>query len=199
MQKHTKKNRFLKEFLRISSNKGWNISTYNETQKKLKFNKNLLNEIFPKDLEDLILYFNYFTNNELSKIYKKKRFNKKSIRISVLNAVKIRFELLNNNKSSIKNSLSFLSKPNKQILSSKLLYKTSDHIWKLIGDKSTDYNFYTKRALLASIYSLAVIIWINDKSNNLDKTFNFLDKSIMNMNLVSNIKQKLKETVSKFL
>jgi len=79
------------------------------------------------------------------------------------------------------------------------LYKTSDHIWKLIGDKSTDYNFYTKRALLASIYSLAVIIWINDKSNNLDKTFNFLDKSIMNMNLVSNIKQKLKETVSKFL
>ena len=92
-----------------------------------------------------------------------------------------------------------MSNPSKQFLSGKIIYKTVDHIWKLIGDLSNDYNFYTKRAILASIYSFAMIMWLNDKNKNLDKTFNFLEKSIMNMNVVSNIKSKLKETINQFL
>ena len=44
-----------------------------------------------------------------------------------------------------------------------------------------------------------MIMWLNDKNKNLDKTFNFLEKSIMNMNVVSNIKSKLKETINQFL
>ena len=190
MDKLVKKDKFLSKFLKLSSNKGWNMLVFEETQKKLKYNSSLVEELFPRKLDDLILFFNYVTNDKLSRTYKKKRLNKKSIRVSVLNAVKIRFELLNTNKDSIKKSLFFLSNPSKQILSGKLIYKTVDHVWRLIGDKSTDYNFYTKRAILASIYSAAIMIWINDKSYNLDKTFSFLDKSIMNMNIISVLKEK---------
>ena len=195
MDKLVKKDKFLSKFLKLSSNKGWNMLVFEETQKKLKYNSSLVEELFPRKLDDLILFFNYVTNDKLSRTYKKKRFNKKSIRVSVLNAVKIRFELLNTNKDSIKKSLFFLSNPSKQILSGKLIYKTVDYVWKLIDDKSTDYNFYTKRVILASIYSAAIMIWINDKSDNLDKTFSFLDKSIMNMNIISVLKEKF----SKFL
>ena len=195
MDKLVKKDKFLSKFLKLSSNKGWNMLVFEETQKKLKYNSSLVEELFPRKLVDLILFFNYVTNDKLSRTYKKKRFNKKSIRVSVLNAVKIRFELLNTNKDSIKKSLFFLSNPSKQILSGKLIYKTVDYVWKLIDDKSTDYNFYTKRIILASIYSAAIMIWINDKSDNLDKTFSFLDKSIMNMNIISVLKEKF----SKFL
>ena len=195
MDKLVKKDKFLSKFLKLSSNKGWNMLVFEETQKKLKYNSSLVEELFPRKLDDLILFFNYVTNDKLSRAYKKKRFNKKSISISVLNAVKIRFELLNTNKDSIKKSLFFLSNPSKQILSGKLIYKTVDYVWKLIDDKSTDYNFYTKRIILASIYSAAIMIWINDKSDNLDKTFSFLDKSIMNMNIISVLKEKF----SKFL
>ena len=195
MDKSVKKDKFLRKFLKLSSKKGWTIAVFEETQKKLKYNSSLIEELFPRKLDDLILFFNYVTNDKLSRAYKKKRFNKKSIRISVLNAVKIRFELLNTNKDSIKKSLFFLSNPSKQILSGKLIYKTVDYVWKLIDDKSTDYNFYTKRIILASIYSAAIMIWINDKSDNLDKTFSFLDKSIMNMNIISVLKEKF----SKFL
>tara|TARA_Y100000590_G_scaffold241571_1_gene271611 strand:- start:187 stop:786 length:600 start_codon:yes stop_codon:yes gene_type:complete len=199
MDNQVKKKRFLNEFLRISLKNGWSLATFEKTKKKLKYNQLIIDKIFPKKLDDLILFFNYLTNTKVSSIYKKKKFNKKSIRISVLNAVKIRFEVLNENKEAIKKSIIFLSKPSKQILSSKLIYKTVDHVWKLIGDKSTDYNFYTKRAILASIYSFALLIWINDKSDDLNKTFNFLEKSIMNMNIITNIKKKLKETIAQRL
>ena len=199
MNKNVKKNRFLKEFLTISSKKGWNLDVYKETIKKLKYNPNDLDKLFPAKIDDLILYYNFIINEKLSNNFKKKKFDKKSVRLSILNAVKIRFELLNKDKDSIKKSLIFLSNPSKQILSSKLIYKTVDYIWRLIGDKSKDYNFYTKRAILVSIYSLAIFIWISDKSNSLNKTFNFLEKSIMNMNIVTNIKEKLKQTLNQIL
>ena len=35
----------------------------------------------------------------------------------------------------------------------KLLYRTIDAIWYAAGDTSTDFNFYTKRATLAGVYS----------------------------------------------
>tara|TARA_Y100000590_G_scaffold322536_1_gene365292 strand:- start:2359 stop:2958 length:600 start_codon:yes stop_codon:yes gene_type:complete len=199
MNDQVKKNRFLKEFLVISSINGWNLDSFEKTKKKLKFNSDLANKLFTNKLDDLILFYNFSTNDQLSKIYTKRRFNKKSIRLSILNAIKIKFELLNKNKDSVKKSSIFLSNPSKQFLSGKIIYKTVDHIWKLIGDLSNDYNFYTKRAILASIYSFAMIMWLNDKNKNLDKTFNFLEKSIMNMNVVSNIKSKLKETINQFL
>ena len=199
MNDQVKKNRFLKEFLVISSINGWNLDSFEKTKKKLKFNSDLANKLFTNKLDDLILFYYFSTNDQLSKIYTKRRFNKKSIRLSILNAIKIKFELLNKNKDSVKKSSIFLSNPSKQFLSGKIIYKTVDHIWKLIGDLSNDYNFYTKRAILASIYSFAMIMWLNDKNKNLDKTFNFLEKSIMNMNVVSNIKSKLKETINQFL
>jgi ubiquinone biosynthesis protein COQ9 len=87
----------------------------------------------------------------------------------------------------------FLCSPSKQLLSSKLIFKTADFMWISINDKSTDYNFYTKRAILGTIYSVVILFWLNDKSNKLDKTYNLLEKLIMNMNFISSLKECLKE------
>ena len=38
-------------------------------------------------------------------------------------------------------------------LALKLLYRTVDAMWYAAGDTSTDFNFYTKRATLAGVYS----------------------------------------------
>ena len=124
--------------------------------------------------------------------YKKKRINKKSLRLQILTLLKIRFSILNEYKSVIKESMVFLCSPSKQLLSSKLIFKTADFMWISINDKSTDYNFYTKRAILGTIYSVVILFWLNDKSNKLDKTYNLLEKLIMNMNFISSLKKCLK-------
>ena len=73
MDKLVKKDKFLSKFLKLSSNKGWNMLVFEETQKKLKYNSSLVEELFPRKLDDLILFFNYVTNDKLSRTYKKKR------------------------------------------------------------------------------------------------------------------------------
>ena len=45
-------------------------------------------------------------------------------------------------------------KPNLIVSSNKTLFKIADEIWFLAGDKSTDYNYYTKRIILMNIYAI---------------------------------------------
>jgi len=188
-----KKQRFLNHFISIVQKNSWNIESFNKAQKKLKYSPNLLKVLFPNKLNDLVFYFSDFINKKMITAYKKKRINKKSLRLQILTLLKIRFSILNEYKSVIKESMVFLCSPSKQLLSSKLIFKTADFMWISINDKSTDYNFYTKRAILGTIYSVVILFWLNDKSNKLDKTYNLLEKLIMNMNFISSLKECLKE------
>ena len=193
MSDNQKKQRFLNHFISIVQKNSWNIESFNKAQKKLKYSSNLLKVLFPNKLNDLVFYFSDFINKKMITAYKKKRINKKSLRLQILTLLKIRFSILNEYKSVIKESMVFLCSPSKQLLSSKLIFKTADFMWISINDKSTDYNFYTKRAILGTIYSVVILFWLNDKSNKLDKTYNLLEKLIMNMNFISSLKKCLKE------
>ena len=60
----------------------------------------------------------------------------------------------------------------------KCLYRTVDAIWYAAGDRSTDYNFYTKRLLLAGVVSSTLLCWLNDRSEGHAETWAFLDRRI---------------------
>ena len=191
--------KFLRTFLQFLDKFDWNLDTFKKTQKKLKYSDNLANSLFPNNIDDLLLFFNNFINIKMINIYKKKRFNKSSVRSKILNSLKIRFGILNQYRNSIKKSIKYLSRPSKQFLSTKLIYNIVDAIWTNIGDKSKDINFYSKRVILATIYGSAILFWLNDNSKNLDKTNNFLEKSIMNMNVISSLKENFRKKFSNFL
>ncbi|WP_374298103.1 COQ9 family protein, partial [Sphingomonas sp.] len=73
---------------------------------------------------------------------------------------------------------SFLAMPLNAALALKLLYRTVDAIWYAAGDNATDFNFYTKRGLLAGVYSATLLYWLNDRSQDCADTWAFLDRRI---------------------
>ena len=58
------------------------------------------------------------------------------------------------------------------------IWGTADAIWTALGDSSTDYNWYTKRATLAGVYSSTVLYWLGDDSAGSAATWEFLDRRI---------------------
>ncbi|GMF19173.1 unnamed protein product [Phytophthora lilii] len=60
----------------------------------------------------------------------------------------------------------------------KRLAKLSDEIWYFAGDKSTDFSWYTKRAILTGIYASTELFMLNDKSPNFQDTWAFLDRRV---------------------
>ena len=51
-------------------------------------------------------------------------------------------------------------------------------MWYLAGDKSTDYNHYTKRALLEYVYSTSIMCWLSDESPDYIDTKKFIATKI---------------------
>ena len=58
------------------------------------------------------------------------------------------------------------------------IWGTADLIWTTLGDRSDDYNWYTKRATLSGVYSSTVLYWLGDDSPQAQATWNFLDRRI---------------------
>ena len=93
-------------------------------------------------------------------------------------AIRLRLEANAGHREAIRQALSFLALPTNAPLGAKCLYRTVDAIWYAAGDKATDFSFYTKRALLAGVYSATVLYWLNDKSEESTETWIFLDRRI---------------------
>ena len=84
--------------------------------------------------------------------------------------------------------------PQNAALAARLLYKTVDAIWYAIGDRSTDFNFYTKRGLLAGVYSATLFYWLNDKSEGGQATWTFLDRRIGFLDICQTVEEALART-----
>ena len=79
--------------------------------------------------------------------------------------------------------------------SNKTLFKIADEIWFQAGDKSTDYNYYTKRIILMNIYAITFSFFVFDNSKDLERTKKFLDKEIRAVLKFGNLKNKLKKSI----
>ena len=108
--------------------------------------------------------------------------------------VKWRLEEARPYKAAIKSLLKLLvSSP---VNGLKASYSAVDAIWRVAGDSSTDFNFYTKRGLLAGVYSSSLLYFMEDNSEGSQKTWEFLDKRLGEVGkfnkFMSNIKAKIK-------
>ncbi|MBM3515680.1 MAG: COQ9 family protein, partial [Alphaproteobacteria bacterium] len=77
------------------------------------------------------------------------------------------------------------------------LYRTVDAIWRAVGDKSIDFNFYTKRALLAAVYGSTLLYWLDDRSNNCANTWAFLDRRIADVMKVPKLQAAVRDRLAK--
>eukprot|EP00958_Prasinococcus_capsulatus_P010980 scaffold1077_cov388-Prasinococcus_capsulatus_cf.AAC.12 len=75
------------------------------------------------------------------------------IRQRVALGVRIRLEMVAPYISSWPRAMAIMSNPEHVSKALAQLYVTVDEIWGSAGDTSTDYNWYTKRSLLAAVYT----------------------------------------------
>ena len=93
-------------------------------------------------------------------------------------AIRLRLEDLAPHREAVRRALSLLAFPHNAPLAAAALWHTVDAIWYAAGDTATDFNYYSKRALLAGVYSATVLFWLEDKSDGAAETWRFLDRRL---------------------
>ena len=127
-----------------------------------------------------------FLNEVKSKVDKITKTNEK---ISFL--LNKRLQIEKKNKDLIKKFFIHLIKDNNSSKVLTYIYSVSDIMWKYADDRSVDFNYYTKRLILSSVY-LKILILSFYKDNLTQKDLNEeISKSLEHVKLISQFKIKL--------
>ena len=79
----------------------------------------------------------------------------------------------------------------------KQLMKTSNKIWEIAGDTSTGRNFYSKRLILAGVYSSTLAYWLAKESQSIDGSEHFLDKRLDDVKNIGKISKQSIEVIER--
>lgn len=110
-------------------------------------------------------------------------------------ALALKFALFHESQSVTLAIVKYLSHPLRLRLALDLQWQTLNKIWYYAGDRATDFNYYSKRALLGYIYKTTFIFWLRHRHQDLDDTLSFMKKRFKDVALIPQAKNFLKEKV----
>lgn len=153
--------------------------------------------LFPARERDLVDAFSEWADDAMEAALKQTALSEMKIRERIKAAVSARIAALRPHKDAARRAAAFLTLPQNAATAMRLLYRTVDRMWRLAGDTSTDFNFYTKRMILAGVYSSTLLRWFNDASEDEKPTFDFLDARIENVMQFEKFKAEVNAQLSK--
>ena len=154
--------------------------------------------LFEDGPASLVEYYSTHTDAEMERRLGEMDLKAMKIRARIAIAVKTRLLVLKPHKEAARRAAAFLSLPMHATLGARLVYRTVDAMWRAAGDTSTDFNFYTKRGILAGVYGSTAMRWFNDTSEDEAATDAFLTDRIENVMQFEKFKAKAKEALSNF-
>ena len=157
-----------------------------------------LARLFPEGPLSLIEYYSVAADAQMEQRLAAMNLPGMKIRERIAAAVLARLSVLKPNKEAARRAGATLSLPMHAGLAAKLMYRSVDAMWRAVGDTSTDFNFYTKRGILAGVYGATLLRWFNDTSEDETVTTEFLAARIENVMQFEKFKAQAKKAFANF-
>ena len=172
----------LEAALPVAVKQGWTLETLNEAAKKVGHSPQKLRAAFPGGVGDALSHFADMADRGMLQNLKKIDIDYLRAHERVRAALIARYKWLAPRKDAFRASLSFWASPFHKARAGKIVWRTADRIWDYAGDEATDYNRYTKRALLSGIIAASTLAWMNDQDvENMDDLKAFIDRRMENV------------------
>jgi ubiquinone biosynthesis protein COQ9 len=81
-------------------------------------------------------------------------------------------------RAALRRALALLALPRHARVGARCVARSVDAIWHTAGDRSADFSWYTKRALLAGVYAASLLFWLRDHSEDNAETMRFVDRRL---------------------
>jgi len=95
--------------------------------------------------------------------------------------ISLRLVMNRPHKEAIRRALAVLALPGNAREAAAITARTVDAIWHAAGDRSTDFSWYTKRAILTAIYGATLLFWLHDTSDDDADTRAFIDRRLQDV------------------
>ena len=147
--------------------------------------------LFPRGAPDLITAFSHWADRQMLQRLDREIAEPMRLSRRVAAALRLRFLVMLPWREGVRRGLSVLAMPQHAALGLRLLYDTVDAIWYGVGDRSTDFSYYTKRASLAAIEAAATLYWLDDRSPDFADTGAFIDRRLDDLHRLGGLRGRL--------
>jgi ubiquinone biosynthesis protein COQ9 len=104
-------------------------------------------------------------------------------------AIALRLEQNRPHREAVRRALSVMALPRNAPMTARTLARTVDAIWHAAGDRSADFSWYTKRAILASVYGATLLYWLRDSGIDDADTLAFLDRRLAGVGRIGRVRK----------
>lgn len=133
---------------------------------------------FPGGAPEMVAHFSAWADRRMIEAMDAHDIAQLRTRDRIALAIRLRFEALAPWREAVRRTVSWFALPFNAPLGAKCGYRTVDAIWHAAGDRSTDFSFYTKRALLAGVLGAAILYWVDDDSDDHRESWGFVERCI---------------------
>jgi ubiquinone biosynthesis protein COQ9 len=157
---------------------GWTRDAVDSAAKQLGIDPVQARLAMPKTHAGMIEVYISEVDRALEAYFTPKRLAGMKIRDKIRALIWRRLEIMGSAREAVRRALAILAMPQNIPLGLRLGWRTSDLMWRLAGDTSTDFNHYTKRMTLGAVYGSTLLVWLDDQSEGWIDTQEFLNRRI---------------------
>ncbi len=172
---------------------GWSAATLDAAIAESGVDAGLARLAFPRGGIDMALTFHRRADRALANELAEANLEDMRIRDRIIHCVRRRIELVAEHREAVRRGATLLALPLYAPEGARAIWETADIVWTACGDTATDYNWYTKRMILGSVYSATVLYWLGDASPNFANTWDFLERRIEDVMRFEKTKAQLNE------
>jgi ubiquinone biosynthesis protein COQ9 len=155
---------------------GWSDATLAAAARDEGIDPALARALYPRGGVDLALAYHRRGDAQMAQALAARDLGALRIREKVALALRIRLE--GADREAVRRAAALFALPQHAADGARSLWQTADAVWTALGDTSEDGNWYTKRAILASVQGATVLYWLGDNSPGAQATWDFLGRRI---------------------
>ena len=172
---------------------GWSVTALRRGAEDAGFDTGAVDVLFPDGPRAAIRHWLELADRQMLLDIAEQDLDSMRIRDHIAFMVRIRLERWTPHREAVRRALALAALPGYAEDSVRSGFSTVDAMWRAAGDRSTDFNFYTKRGLLAAVYSSTLLVWLNDQSEDLVDTWAFLDRRIADVMKIPKAQNRIKD------
>ncbi len=195
------KEQITNKFIELLVFEGWNQSTLEKACAECGIEKGYCDIIYPGRIAEFTGEFVKQCNDEALGKAREAGFEKLRTTQKVEEIIYQRIRSYHTKLGSLealKKFIGYCLTPANLASSAHNIYDFSSEVWYTLGDRSTDFSYYTKRISLSGIYAKCMVYSMSDKSDNLQQTKRYIQKSIDGLMKINKLKLKIKDLTSIF-
>lgn len=188
-------NSLLENILKNVNDFGWTEESVRKALLELNLPEEDANFIVRGDAFNLIILFDQWINEKVRQDIDASMFQNLKVHEKIKYLLSLKFKTLHPYKSAVIKGGRLFQNPRVFKESFVMLAESINQMWYDAGDRSTDFNYYTKRLMLTAVHARVFVLWLRP-SVHMDDIDTLIDQALLGVYRVSQLKKSALNIVS---